>query len=203
MCAYLARLLYWIVFEIFESLHSEINHFQAQRSVLICGDLNARTGSLPEYTTDNGNNYIFGQSFSKNIVNFPINNTDDQVNINREAWLISVEASVCTSSIAGWKGILMVDKSYSSCHDCSTVDYMITDLDPFSFRAFTVKPLTPLSDHSQITLYLKRTTNMNIHSQPSRLYNIRENYRWAQNSTEKCHRYWPSKSALTSRQLSR
>ncbi len=86
-CAHTSRvlLLYWIVFEIFESLHSEINHFQAQSSVLICGDLNARTGSLPEYTTDNGNNYIFGQSFSKNIVNFPINNTDDQVNINREA----------------------------------------------------------------------------------------------------------------------
>ncbi len=48
---------------IFETLHSEINHFQAQGSVLVCGDLNARTGSLPDYTTDSGNNYIFGQSF--------------------------------------------------------------------------------------------------------------------------------------------
>ncbi|XDV43935.1 hypothetical protein PO909_012319 [Leuciscus waleckii] len=62
---------------------------------------------------------------------------------------------------------------------------MITDLDIFSFRAFTVKPLTPLSDHSQITLYLKREENTNIHPQPSKLYNIQNIYRWAQNSTEK------------------
>ncbi len=74
---------------------------------------------------------------------------------------------------------------YTSFHGCSTVDNMITDLDPFSFRAFTVKPLTPLSDHSPITLYLKMTTNTNIHSQPSKLYNIRENYRWAESSKEK------------------
>ena len=30
----------------------------------------------------------------------------------------------------------------------STVDYMVTNIDPFSIRSFTVKPLTPLSDHS-------------------------------------------------------
>ncbi|KAL1269566.1 hypothetical protein QQF64_031855 [Cirrhinus molitorella] len=35
-------------------LSHQTNHFQAQGSVLICGDLNARTGSLPDYITDNG-----------------------------------------------------------------------------------------------------------------------------------------------------
>ncbi len=141
--------------EIFESLHSEINHFQAQGSVLICGDLNARTGSLPDYTTDNGNNYIFGQSFPQNTVNFPRNNSDEQVNKNGKL-LLELCRSLGLYLVNGRvRGDSLGRYTYSSFHGCSTVDYMITDLDSFSFRAFTVKPLTPLSDHSQITLYLK------------------------------------------------
>ncbi len=65
----------------------------------------------------------------------------------------------------------------------STVDYMITDKDPSSLRSFTVRELTPLSDHSQITAYLKKTEN-NINTKPSKLYNIRNPYRWAENSAE-------------------
>ena len=62
---------------------------------------------------------------------------------------------------------------------------MITDIDPFSLSSFTVKPLTPLSDHSHITLFLKGTDMETItHSQPSKLYSIRNAYRWAQNSRE-------------------
>lgn len=47
-----------------------------------------------------------------------------------------------------------------------TVDYMKTDIDPSSLRAFTVRELTPLSDHSQITVYLK-VTKTNISTQTS------------------------------------
>ncbi len=60
---------------------------------------------------------------------------------------------------------------------------MITDIDPSSLRSFTVRELTPLSDHSQITAYLKKTEN-NINTKPSKLYNIRKPYRWAENSAE-------------------
>ncbi len=60
---------------------------------------------------------------------------------------------------------------------------MITDIDPSSLRLFTVRELTPLSDHSQITAYLKKTEN-NINTKPSKLYNIRKPYRWAENSAE-------------------
>lgn len=66
----------------------------------------------------------------------------------------------------------------------STVDYMMTDIDPSSLSSFTVKPLTPLSDHSQITLFIKRSDIQIIHTQPSKLYNIRNSYRWDQNSAE-------------------
>ncbi len=60
---------------------------------------------------------------------------------------------------------------------------MITDIDPSSLRSFTVRELTPLSDHSQITAYLKKTEN-NIKTKPSKLYNIRKPYRWGENSAE-------------------
>ncbi len=60
---------------------------------------------------------------------------------------------------------------------------MITDIDPSSLRLFTARELTPLSDHSQVTAYLKKTEN-NINTKPSKLYNIRKPYRWAENSAE-------------------
>ena len=61
---------------------------------------------------------------------------------------------------------------------------MITDLDPFSLSSFTVKPLTPLSDHSQITLFIKRTETNTTPSQPSNLTNITRTFRWAPNSEQ-------------------
>lgn len=170
---------------IFETLHSQINHFQALGSVLVCGDFNARTGSLHDYTTDNGNNYIFGQSFQQNSVHLSRNNFDTQVNKNGKL-LIELCRSLGIYIINGrMRGDSLGRYTYTSFHGCSTVDYMITDLDPFSLKAFIVKPLTPLSDHSQTTLYLRREENTNIHPQPSKLYNIKKNYRWFRNSTEK------------------
>ncbi|KAI4898474.1 hypothetical protein NFI96_008605, partial [Prochilodus magdalenae] len=41
--------------DLFSSLHHQISSFQAQGSVLICGDLNARAGSLPDFTSEQGN----------------------------------------------------------------------------------------------------------------------------------------------------
>ena len=49
--------------ETFPNLHTQICRFQAQGNVLICGDLNARTGCRPDSNPDNGNVHIFGQNF--------------------------------------------------------------------------------------------------------------------------------------------
>lgn len=54
-------------------------------------------------------------------------------------------------------------------------------MDPFSFSTFTVKPQTPLSDHNQITLFLKH--NNITHTKPSKLFNIPRTYRWGPDST--------------------
>lgn len=95
----------------------------------------------------------------------------------------SVKAWVCTLSIVGCEEILYVLLDILFAHFNSTVDYMVSDLDLFSLSAFTVKPLTPLSDHSQITVFLKRTNNTTP-PQPSKLFNIKKSCRWAENSTE-------------------
>lgn len=56
--------------EIFDTIQEQIIYFQTQGNVLVCGDLNARIGSLPDYTTDHGKSHIFGQNSQQNIVIF-------------------------------------------------------------------------------------------------------------------------------------
>jgi hypothetical protein len=74
----------------------------------------------------------------------------------------------------------MVGTPLGSC----TVDYFITDLNPESLRAFTVSPLTPLSDHSKITGYLNRAILNHEASKPKELNNIKKCYRWKECSVE-------------------
>ena len=64
----------------------------------------------------------------------------------------------------------------------STVDYMLTDIDPVHLRAFTVSPLTPQSDHSKITLYLKQNHTQHIGVESSTLHRAVQLYRWTENS---------------------
>ena len=74
--------------------------------------------------------------------------------------------------------------TYTSSLGSSTVDYFITDLNPESLRAFTVSPLTPLSDHSKITVYLNRAKLNHEASKPKELNNIKKYYRWKEGSVE-------------------
>ena len=171
--------------EIFPLLQEQICSFQAQGSVLICGDLNARTGSLPDYSTELGNIHVFGQNFPHNTTNLPRSNSDPQVNKNGRD-LLQLCQSLGLYIVNGrLRGDSLGRHTFCSPLGNSTVDYTITDMDPFSLSAFTIKPLTPLSDHSQITVFLKRTeTNISTPPQPSKLFNIKKTYRWAENSAE-------------------
>ena len=63
----------------------------------------------------------------------------------------------------------------------SVVDYAITDMDPEHINAFSVMPQTPLSDHSQVTLYLNKTEP--AHQPTARLFNLEPAYRWGESST--------------------
>ena len=60
----------------------------------------------------------------------------------------------------------------SSSLGSSTVTYFITDLNLESLRAFTVSPLTPLSHHSKITVYLNRAILNHEASTPKEMINM-------------------------------
>ena len=57
----------------------------------------------------------------------------------------------------------------------SVVDYAITDTEPQYINAFTVSPQQPLSDHSQITLFLKKSLSTTVNPNPEpRLFPLQE-----------------------------
>ncbi len=171
--------------DMFSTLEEETNHFQAQGNVLICGDLYARTGLQPDFTDTQGSKYINNKLtvINNTFSHIHRNNHDHTVNKNGKD-LLQLCRSLGLYIINGrLRGDTLGRFTFCTPLGNSTVDYMITDIDPSSLRSFTVRELTPLSDHSQITAYLKKTEN-NINTKPSKLYNIRKPYRWAENCAE-------------------
>ncbi len=163
--------------DIFSTLEEETSHFQAQGNVLICGDLSARTGLQADFTDTQGSKYINNKLtvINNTFSHIHRNNHDHTVNKNGKD-LLQLCRSLGLYIINGrLRGDTLGSFTFCSPLGNSTVDYMITDIDPSSLRSFTVRELTPLSDHSQITAYLKM---------PSKLYNIRKPYRWGENSAE-------------------
>jgi len=147
--------------DMFSTLEEETSHFQAQGNVLICGDLNARTGLQPDFTDTQGSKYINNKLTVINTTFSHIhrNNHDHRVNKNGK-YLIQLCRSLGLYIINGrLRGDTLGRFTFCSPLGDSTVDCMITDIDPSSLRSFTVGERTPLSDHSQITAYLKNTEN--------------------------------------------
>ncbi len=93
------------------------------------------------------------------------------------SWCISVEPQACVYEMGG---------RFTDCSALGTsvVDCAISDMDPSSFNAFTVSAQTPLSEHSQINIYLRKYARDTDKKQPSELYHLNQSYRWAQNSAE-------------------
>ena len=69
--------------EIFPTLEEETCHFQAQGNVLICGDTNTSTGTLPDLTSTRGDSFITGHTVSNCLNLLHRNNSDSTVNKNR------------------------------------------------------------------------------------------------------------------------
>ena len=174
--------------DIFLTLETEISHFKAQGNVLICGDTNTRTGTLTDLIDPQVDKYITNGNIS-NTFTLPHRNNSDQFISKNGRELVQLCQSLGLYFVNGRvRGDSLDRFTYCSPLGHSTADYMITDLEPSSLSSFTVKPLTPLSDHSQITLFIKRSDIKLVHTQPSKLYNIRNSYRWDQNSTEQYQR---------------
>ncbi len=169
--------------ETFSILQDEICHFQTKGNVLICGDLNARTGNEPDFVNTQGDKYITNTCHSlpsyhlrKNYDNFTNKSGKILLQLCQSLGLYIVNGRIRGDSFGCY--------TFNSFLGNSTVDYFITDIDQVHLRAFTVSPQTPLSDHCNITLYLKRSQNNEICRQPSHLLRLHKSYKWTKNSKE-------------------
>jgi hypothetical protein len=165
-------------------LEGAIKHFQAQGHVLVCGDLNARTGQEPDTLSTQGDKNLLGSYSIPSQICSPRHNYDKTTNKKRSQLL----QLCCMLDLYIVHGRLRGDSygryTYSSSLGSSTVDYFIIDLNPESLRVFIVSPLTSLSDHSKITVYLNRAILNHEASKPKELHNIKKCYRWKESSVE-------------------
>ena len=153
----------------FSILEDEISFYQTQGNMLICGDLNARTGTEPDLINAQGDKHTPGQINIPSPLQRNRNNFEKTINRNGHQLL-----QLCrTLGLYIAKGRLQGDSyglyTQSSPLGNSTVDYINTDLEPLSVRAFTVSPLTPLSEYSKITVYISKTPTDAHVAEPSKL----------------------------------
>ena len=172
---------------IFETLSSEITHFQAQGNVILFGDLNARTGIEPDVLDPKGNDHVFGRTPLFTTPTLPHrNNLDSAMNQSGREVVHLCRASGLYIVNGRFRGDSLGRFTYSSALGSSVVDYAITDMDPSTISAFTVRQQSPLSDQSQINLFLKLSAQINdIEREPSKLYNLHPTYRWVPESEDK------------------
>lgn len=170
--------------DMFSTLEDEINHFQARGHIVVCGDFNARTGQEPDTLSTQGDKHLPGGSNISSPICPPRNNHDHTTNkhgpqllqLCRSLGLYIVNGRVRGDSYGRY--------TYSSSLGSSTVDYFITDLSLESIRAFTVSPLTPLSDHSKTTIYLNRSTPKQKVLTSNKLHTAKKGYKWKEGSAE-------------------
>ncbi len=120
------------------------------------GDFNSRTGDKLDFIESQGSRFITGNN--RFIPSHPPRqNCDPAVNAHGRQ-LLQLCQNLALYIVNGrLRGDSLGRYTYSSALGSSTVDYAITDLHLSSLRAFTVKPLKPFSDHSQITLFIKQS----------------------------------------------
>lgn len=170
--------------DMFSILEEEINQFQSRGHIVVCGDLNARTGQEPDTLSTQGDKHLPGGGNISSPTCPPRQNYDKVTN-KHGSQLLQLCRSLGLYIVNGrLRGDSYGRYTYSSSLGNSTVDYFITDLSLVSLRAFTVSPLTPLSDHSKTTVYLNRSTSNHETPKPTKLNTIKTSYKWKEGSVE-------------------
>ena len=137
----------------FSILEGEINHFQAQGHVLICGDLNARTGQEPDTLSTQGDKHLPGGDSIPSPICPPRHNYDNITNKNRSQLLQLCQAlGIYTVNGRLW-GDSYGRYTYRSSLRSSNVDYIITDLNPESLRQFSQSTDTSVKSQQNYSLF--------------------------------------------------
>ena len=163
--------------ESFSILEEEINHFKTHGHILICGDLNASTGQGPDTISEINTHQKTGPSPPQSVLP-DITTTKLQTNMDYNYYSCAAPRD-CTSST--------VDPAETPMEDTPTARISALVLSIIlsqTLRAFTVSPLTPLSDHSKITAYLHRPTPNQEAIKPNKLHTINQFYKWKESSVE-------------------
>ncbi|KAL2076716.1 hypothetical protein ACEWY4_027687 [Coilia grayii] len=152
------------------------------RAMLLCGDFNARTGLENEIIDMNDKDNAF--TILPNLEN-PTkksrHNPDPVTNKNGKE-LVHLCRGLGLYFLNGrMKGDSLGRFTYCSPLGSSVVDYAITDMNPTSINAFTVRPQLPLSDHCQINVFLKRSQQI-ITTNTKKLLKLNPTYKWTSGS---------------------
>ena len=170
--------------EFFNTLHTEICHFQAQGNVLLCGDFMPEEELNPTVLTHKETIMCLETPLCNlTLTTTKRNNPDSTINKNGRELVHLCRALGLYILNGRIRGDSLGRFTYCSALGTSVVDYAVTDMDPSSFSAFTVRQQTPLSDHNQINVFLKRFGHPR-NTQLCKLYKLPQSYRWADTSTD-------------------
>ena len=141
----------------FSKLLEEIHQFTAQGNVLIMGDMNARTGILPDFINENGNNHLdLPVNYQTDGVNKIRQSCDDKINEYGKQLI-----DICKDSqlrIVNGRAPVDMYGQYTSFNKngCSVVDYSLSDEYMLSnILYFYIHPPNHLSDHSMLSMRIK------------------------------------------------
>jgi hypothetical protein len=140
--------------EIFDELENDIIQFSSKGNIMILGDFNARTNTLVDFISKDGNNFINDTRENclqpKNRLNF-----DPQIN-NHGRQLINLCKKCDTKILNGrTQGDSFGRATFHGNNGISVVDYIICDQELFrNTNYFVVIPPTYLSDNIQIVTWV-------------------------------------------------
>ncbi|CAG2189272.1 unnamed protein product [Mytilus edulis] len=169
---------------------NEISSFSMNGQIVLIGDLNARTGQRADFIvndSDHINNFDGFDLLPENYI------TDSEINRNNQDTSVNTVGTklldLCLSSrLRLLNGRFLGDSlgyyTYMSSSGFSTVDYAVVSESLLSsVKYFKTNDFTYLSDHVQITLYMKCSINIDKEiGLEEKGWHWIKSYKWTENS---------------------